>query len=69
MNQSSYELGDDSRAIVLQALAEVCRHRGWNLLASQVRSTHVHFVVAADAAPEKVMNDVKAYSSLEPTRP
>ncbi len=34
MNQAPYEMDSDSRAIVLRALAEVCSHRGWNLLVS-----------------------------------
>src|SRR3954453_10852135 len=39
------------------------RQRGWNLLAAHVRSNHVHTVVEAEAEPERVMNDFKAYAS------
>jgi REP element-mobilizing transposase RayT len=53
----------DSRAIVLQTLAEVCLHRGWGLLAAHVRTNHVHVIVEAEVPPEKVMNDCKAYAS------
>jgi REP element-mobilizing transposase RayT len=63
MNQPPYELDGDSRAVVLQALEEVCWHRGWNLLAAHVRSNHVHVIVEAEVPPEKVMNDFKAYAS------
>jgi REP element-mobilizing transposase RayT len=48
---------------VLDALREVCAHRGWSLLAAHVRTNHVHVVVEAEIQPEKVMNDFKAYSS------
>ena len=63
MNQSPYELDPDSRAVVLQALKQVCRYRGWNLLAAHVRSNHVHIIVEAEVPPEKAMNDFKAYAS------
>jgi REP element-mobilizing transposase RayT len=50
--------------VVLKTLREVAAHRGWRLLAAHVRSNHVHVVVvAADAQPEKVLADFKAYAS------
>jgi REP element-mobilizing transposase RayT len=63
MTQPAYELGNDSRTVVLKTLKEVCLHRGWNLLAAHVRSNHVHVIVEAAVPPEKVMNDFKAYAS------
>lgn len=63
MNQPTYELDGDRRAVVLHALEQVCLHRGWNLLAAHVRSSHVHFIVEAEVMPEKVLNDCKAYAS------
>jgi hypothetical protein len=63
MTQLPYHLDAPRRAIVLAAIQEVCRHRGWQLLACHVRTTHVHAVVAGDTAPEKMMNDFKAYAS------
>ncbi len=45
MNQPPFELDRGSRAVVLQTLQEVCLHRGWNLLAAHVRSSHVHVIV------------------------
>ena len=63
MNEAPYEMDSDSRAIVLRTLAEVCSHRGWNLLAAHVRTNHVHVIVEAEVQPEKVMNDFKAHAS------
>ena len=63
MKGSAYELDQAARSVVLAALREVCGHRGWRLLAVHVRSTHVHLVVAAEAPPEKILNDAKAYAS------
>lgn len=63
MNAEPYLLSKESRAVVLNALLETCLHRRWTLLAAHIRTTHVHVVVAADASPEKVMNDLKAYAT------
>ena len=63
MKQAPYWLDRKSRAAVLEALREVCAHRGWSLLAAHVRTTHVHVVVEAEVRPEKVMNDFKSYAS------
>jgi REP element-mobilizing transposase RayT len=63
MNQAPYLLDRDSRPVVLEALREVCLHRGWTLLAAHVRTNHVHVVVEAGIRPEKVMNDFKSYAS------
>lgn len=63
MREEPYLLGADRRAVVLDTIQEVARHRGWTVWASHVRSTHVHVIVTADAKPEKVMSDFKAYAS------
>ena len=63
MTQTQYLLDRDSRAVVLQALLEVCSHRGWGLLAAHVRTHHVHAVVEAEVRPEKIMNDFQSYAS------
>lgn len=51
------------RKSVLKVIREVCRFRGYRLLAANVRTNHVHVVIAAAVAPEKIMNDIKAYST------
>lgn len=63
MTQEPYLLDQISRATVPQALQKGVLHRGWNLLAAHVRTTHGHVVVQADARPEKVMNDFKSYAT------
>jgi hypothetical protein len=63
MHEPAYELDSHSRVVVLETLQEVCYHRGWNLLAAHVRSSHVHVIVEGESPPEKVMNDFKAYTS------
>ncbi len=63
LKQTPYEMDEGQRAIVLQAITEVCGNRDWALLAAHVRSNHVHTVVDADVTPEAVMNAFKSYAS------
>ncbi|MBI3471829.1 MAG: transposase [Candidatus Solibacter usitatus] len=63
MDQAPYNLDQIRRDVVLQAIQEVCAHRGWSLLAAHVRSSHVHTVVETEDAPERVMAGFKAYAS------
>ncbi len=63
MVELPYTLDQRGRGLVLDALREVCLHRGWTLLAAHVRTNHVHVLVEAEVQPEKVMNDLKAYAS------
>ncbi len=51
----------EQRTAVDQAIREQCAKRGWKLHTVNVRTNHVHLVVAAaDVGPERVMEDVKA---------
>ena len=63
MEQLPCFLDRDRRVTVLDALREVCLHRGLRSWAAQVRTNHVHVVVDADVRPEKVMNAFKSYAS------
>jgi len=63
MDQAPYSLDQTRRDAVLEAIREVCAHRGWCLLAAHVRTTHVHTVVEAEVPPERVTIDFKAYAS------
>lgn len=63
LGQQEYHLNEVHRGIVLAAIQEVCRYRGWTLVAAHVRSTHVHTIVEAEVRPEKVLNDFKKYAS------
>ena len=58
-----YVLNDENRPVVLGAIKQVCAHRGWVLLAAQVRQNHVHIVVEGDEPPERMLNDLKSYAS------
>ena len=60
--QEPYQLDSRERALVLDAIQATCEYRGWRLLAAHVRTQHVQLVVAAEAAPEKVLQDAKKYA-------
>ena len=63
MDQAAYDLDEIRRDAVLEAIREVCVHRGWSLLAAHVGSSHVHTVVGAEVPPERIMGDFKTYAS------
>ncbi|MCB1152205.1 transposase [bacterium] len=56
-------LDGHQRDLVLDSIRETCAYREWRLLACHVRTNHVHVVVQAREAPEKVMTDFKAYAT------
>ncbi len=63
MTQEPYEMDDARRLAVLAAVRQHCEYRNWPLLAAHVRTNHVHVVVDAPVAPEKALNELKAYAS------
>jgi REP element-mobilizing transposase RayT len=56
-------LSPEQRRVVSETIAEVCAHRAWTPHAASVRTNHVHVVLSAECAPERVMNDLKAWST------
>ena len=56
-------LDQPQRELIDRTIREVCAHRGWRLLALNVRSNHVHVVVEAAGPPELVMNAFKAWAT------
>jgi REP element-mobilizing transposase RayT len=70
-----YQMDVAQRALILEAIQDICRRRRWTLIAAHVRCRHVHCVVSAAMPPEPVMNAMKACisrklneSGLEPHR-
>ena len=49
--------------MVLASRLERCSQYNWSVLDAHVRTSHVHVVVQAEARPERVVNDLKAYAS------
>ena len=63
MTQPTYAMDQPRREVVLASIVDRCTERGWSLLTAHVRENHVHVVIAADVAPERIMNDLKSYAS------
>lgn len=63
LRHSPVELDAERRFVIDATIVEVCAYRRWTLHARHVRTNHVHVVVAASHSPERVMNDLKAYST------
>ena len=51
------------RRIVEAAVRNLCTHRGYILLAVNVRTNHVHTVISAASKPERVLEALKAYAT------
>lgn len=55
------QLNEKQRQIVDATIRRHCQLRDWPLHALSVQATHVHVVVSADVAPEKVLEQFKAW--------
>ena len=58
-----YLLSSEARPVVHEAIANVCKHRGYGLHALNVRSNHAHSVVCAQEKPEQIANAFKSYAT------
>lgn len=58
-------LNELQRAAVERTIHGSCRAIGWTLHAVNARANHVHSVLTADIAPERVMTTLKAWSTRE----
>ena len=61
LRQSPVVLHAEPRAVVHDAIGEVCRHYGWPLRALSARTNHVHVVVSSEQTPERAMNAFKSW--------
>jgi REP element-mobilizing transposase RayT len=51
------------RRLVESAIRDVCKFRGWSLIALSVRTNHAHAVAGGDSPSSKMLNDFKAYAT------
>jgi REP element-mobilizing transposase RayT len=66
MQSEAVYLDVKHRQAVYSAIARHCQIRQWQLFILNVRHNHVHVVVRADGVgPERVMTEMKAYSTRE----
>ena len=58
------ELSEAARRIVADTIEAHCSHRGWELLAVNARTNHVHAVIVCpDVTPERAMTQLKAWTT------
>ena len=63
LKNKPFKINTQQRECVLEAILQVCRYRKWDAYAVHVRSNHVHAVIASKAKPEKILTDLKTYST------
>lgn len=63
MMQSAFFLDEEQREATEVAIKGVCEHRRYLLHAINVRTNHIHAVVAAQTKPESIINAFKSYST------
>ena len=63
LKHEPFVLDASQRAVVEEAIREVCLIRGHTLVAINVRTNHVHAVVLGAGKPERLMNAFKAYAT------
>lgn len=61
LKQESYLITPEARPVIRRTIDEVCDHRNWYLAKQNVRTNHVHVVLSGEAAPEKMLGDLKAW--------
>jgi REP element-mobilizing transposase RayT len=63
LRQPPVALDPVAALVVDGAIRQACRRRGWLLRALNVRTNHVHSVVAAPCRPEEILRTFKACGS------
>jgi REP element-mobilizing transposase RayT len=61
LSAETVQLNETQRGIVETTVRRHCELRNWALHALSVQTTHVHVVVSADIAPERAMEQFKAW--------
>ena len=65
LSHAAITLNPAQRTVIEKAIHEVCEHRGYDLVAVNARTNHVHSVVKAPCKPERVMGTFKAYATRQ----
>ena len=64
MKDQPVRLSSDQRRIVRDSIIQSCRAKEWDIYALNVRSNHVHLVLAAsNESPERAISYLKAWAS------
>ena len=61
----AFILNGEQRGVVERAIRDVCKYRGYCLMAVNVRTNHAHSVVASQRKPEIILNAFKSNATRE----
>lgn len=65
MKSTKFLLSAIQRSTVDSAIRALCKKRGYQLRAVNVRTNHVHTVISAAARPERIADACKSYATKE----
>jgi REP element-mobilizing transposase RayT len=65
LKRAPFTMDVKQRKAVEAAIRDTCQHRGWSLLAINVRTNHVHTVVTANRKSSLVLNAFKANATRQ----
>ncbi len=63
LSHPKIHLDTSCRGIVQRTIEEVCEYKSWTVHALDVRTNHIHVVVSAPDAPERIMNTLKSWAT------
>jgi REP element-mobilizing transposase RayT len=63
LKQDPYIFNDIQRAFIEESITGTCNARGYELLAVNARTNHVHAVVSAQVKPEQIINGFKSHAT------
>lgn len=63
MKQPQMILTGEQRRVIAESIERTCEAKQWTMLALNVRTNHVHVVVAAELEPERIMTTLKAWGT------
>jgi REP element-mobilizing transposase RayT len=65
MRDAPFRMTQPQRTSVTETIRRVCGLREWSMLAANIRTNHVHVVVAAATTPELVLNAFKTWCTRQ----
>jgi REP element-mobilizing transposase RayT len=63
LKNKPFTFSTEVRKIIHSSIQQVCDFRDYHLIALNVRTNHVHCVIAGNAKPELIMNSFKSYAT------
>jgi REP element-mobilizing transposase RayT len=58
-------LSNEQRALIKKSIDQTCEIRGWRVYITNVRTNHLHTVVAAACGPSRILNALKSNATRE----